>query len=376
MLRPKIVMAVYNPLEYDGRVKRSCEALAAVYDVKLLCVRGVGEEQATGYEVTRVRLPTDLPAPFRLAWFWLLFIRFAWKEKPVIVYAHDFFLSLPGLLAATFSHAASVYDAHELIIPDQGRSQTAREWLFYVCEKLSIKCHHVVIAANAERAALMQEWYGLRRAPIAVLNVVASSVGTLTRTQVLASFPTLLRVPGDVIAVYAGDINFDRGLRPIIEAYLDLPSHHKLALIGSGPDLEEVRRFAKSKAEDRILIIGRLPQKWLQDVMAVADIGIITYSMEGLNNLYCSPNKVFEYAHAGLAIVATGQPPLVSLVNGYDIGAIVSPDIPEAARGFAEAILRVSTNLPGYKSHLPAFLEDHDLSFEQRKVLDAVATVH
>jgi glycosyltransferase involved in cell wall biosynthesis len=61
-----------------------------------------------------------------------------------------------------------------------------------------------------------------------------------------------------------------------------------------------------------------------------ADIGIIPYVPSNLNNYYCSPNKLFEYVHAGLAVVTSDLPFLRQFVVGNGVGVVFDPRDPAA----------------------------------------------
>ena len=88
-----------------------------------------------------------------------------------MIYAHDYFTAFPSRISAFLTGALLVYDAHELIIPEENFRLGLRSKFFYWLEKLSLGRASLVIAANSERAELMKEHYGLSSAPIPIKNI-------------------------------------------------------------------------------------------------------------------------------------------------------------------------------------------------------------
>mgnify|MGYP003396333099 CR=1 FL=1 len=57
---------------------------------------------------------------------------------------------------------------------------------------------------------------------------------------------------------------------------------------------------------------------------AQVGIGVVSRESDCLNNRLGLPNKVFEYMHAGLAILANNAPELQRLVDGQAIGITIA----------------------------------------------------
>jgi glycosyltransferase involved in cell wall biosynthesis len=374
MKRHKMLMAVYNPIDFDGRVKRACEALAIDYDLTLLCLRGSGQYHSDRFEILRTPLATGFGSIGRLLVFWLAFLRAALRLRPDCVYANDFFLPVPGWVAARLVRARFVYDAHELIIPTAGQRMTPKEWLFYRLERWAVRRADLVIAANAERASVMQEHYGLTAAPIAVRNIPPAPRSRFGDSEVLDRYPGLRRsLPDDVHVIYMGDINLGRGLAVLFEALPFLPACFKIIFVGNGPDLGALRALA-AKADERLRVIGPVPHAEVYDVVRQADIGFISYSMRSINEILCAPNKVIEYAQAGLPMVATCQPTIRSIFNAYPMGVLVGCGGEMTPRAVAGALIDVASARNGYASALGIFLKEHTWEKEATGLLQAAAS--
>ena len=322
--RKKILMAVYNPIEVDGRVKRIASSLADHYDLTLFCPSGDGVYYNSAFKVNRVAMHPRFGRIGRLLRFWWKFVLSVLRYKPNIVYAHDFFLPFPGWVAAKLTGAKLVYDAHELSVPESGERRTLREHLFYHLECFVLPRVDLVIAANPERAQIMQDHYSLPICPTVVRNIPPLPQCNINDSQVVVRYPLLKREnPKEVHIIYMEDINPARGLDKLLYAADLLPPYFKIIFVGGGPDLDYLKSLVVSDATDRFRVVGSVIHDHVYDVLRQADIGFVSYSTKGLNNIYCALNKLFEYAQAGLAVVASCQPTISCLLSDYRIGELV-----------------------------------------------------
>ena len=374
--RPLVLMAVFNALDFDGRVQRSAEALAEIADVKVLALDGGHGFKPTGYELIVVPMRAGEFGRNRGLHVRFLrhLLRVARRLRPDVVYGHDFFMAFPGWLAARLTGARFVYDAHELIIP--GSLGYARvplsERVWYAFERAVVGRADLVIAANAARAAKMAEHYRLEQTPTPVRNLTPAPVSQLDDATVLARYPALQRrSQSECLCVYQGDVALDRGLGTLLDAFDLLPADYRLLVIGGGQDLDKVRERGRAANID---VVGRVPRGDLFDMLRLCDAGVVTYSFSGFNNLYCAPNKVFEYAHGGIPIVATGQPTLVELVHETGIGCIAGEALqPPTPQQMAEAIVRTRADRDRHRGAFGPFLAANKWQFEAERLQRAVA---
>jgi glycosyltransferase involved in cell wall biosynthesis len=242
-------------------------------------------------------------------------------------------------------------------------------------EKAVIKKFELVICANVERARFMKAHYHLNKRPLVIRNISKPTLGSVKKDVLLNKYYYLGKNKSELFVVYMGDISITRGLRQIVEAMLFLPKEIVLIIIGGGPDLvglEDIVRFRKDLS-GRVRFIGHIPQEFIQDVLSLCDLGLIVYSMKGLNNYYCSPNKIFEYAQAGLPVVSTPQPPLVKMIERYQVGKIVKcyNEFPDA-KEFSMAIIEAFYCYTELVSKLDQFLLDNSFQEEHIKLREAI----
>lgn len=368
----KILAAVFNEIDYDGRVERAAEALAEIGEVIVVSPRSSHAYHNDRFQALRIRIdPHARPKLFRHLRFWLALWWHAVRTRPDVVHAHDFFMAFPGWLAAKLTRAAFVYDAHELTIPDADLGRSRRDAFWQCLETWAVHRADLVIAANRERADLMARHYGLSSVPLVVGNVPPPPRPALSEREVERRFAFFTSAPEDaVLVVYAGVLN-PEPLAVWIEALAHLPDRFLLLLIGTGARLAELRALvARLGLQERVSFTGRVPRRQLNDILKRCHIGVVCYPYRGLNNLHCASNKLFEYAQAGLVVVGTSQPPIRSKLERYQIGPLVDED--DDAEGIAAILQEAADGAVRYRRGLHAFLSAHPWEQEAGKLIDGV----
>jgi glycosyltransferase involved in cell wall biosynthesis len=141
--------------------------------------------------------------------------------------------------------------------------------------------------------------------------------------------------------IYQGAFMGDRGLREVLHAFRGIKGEDLgLILLGGGlvGDLApELGRLAKG--DPRIAIIGRIPPPSHLAVTAGCAIGILLYSPSELNNIYCAPNKIYEYAAAGLGMILPDYPGVSALNRTYGLGELCDPEDVKSIRLAMERLL-------------------------------------
>lgn len=370
--KPKILVLLYGDFDYDGRVQRLVNVLAKLGEVIVL---DVAETQIIegnlGCLRERLHPASNWGNVRRHLAFWTAALRCSNAIRPQVVMAANFFSAFPGRIAASLSGARLVYDPYELIIPELGRRMPLRDLIWYWLERLVVQRAEVVIAANTFRAEKMRQHYGLSVMPAVFRNIPMPTV-KFVDSPLTGSLPE--PEAGKIRILYQGDMNLDRGIGRFIEAVRFLPKTMRLILAGAGPDLDRIRsRVIELALEDQVLCLGRIPNRDLPSITRRCHVGIVTYPYQGLNNIHCSPNKIFEYAQAGLPVVATDQPPLQYMVKDFGIGELIAED--DSPMVVARAITRLAENIENYSRNIKYFLEEHSWETEAALLYTALQPV-
>jgi glycosyltransferase involved in cell wall biosynthesis len=378
----RVMVILYGSLEFDGRVRRMIEILTELASVMLVDIAtdnptAPASPISDRFERHSIALANvRSPARRHLA-LWKGALRAAASFNPDLVVAEDYFAAFPAwLVARRGAGRRLVYDAHELIIPGDGLQWSRREAFWYRLESWVVRRSDLVVAANQQRARLMQEHYRLRTTPTFLRNIPALRVSDTVSEDWRLVHPALERSSDvDRILIYQGDVRLARGLGRFIDALHHLPSNYRLVIAGDGPDAAAIASSRQSLIESRRLsMLGRVPNESLRMVTALADLGIVSYPFEGLNNIYCAPNKLFEYAQAGLPVVSTDQPPLADAVNRYGIGGLVSRD--DDSRTIASVIESVLEARELHRAGLARFLSENRWEDEAARIVGRIERLY
>ncbi len=376
----KIFMPVYNEIDYDGRVLRAAECLSEKHSVTVFSVNSHNGYINPNFSLRTVSLSWfSSRGMLRWAYYSLLLLITALRTRPDIVYAHDYFPVYSARLAAALTGALLVYDAHELIIPQEGVTLGRRNRFFYRLEKRCLPRAALVIAASPERAELMCQHYGLAETPLAINNITPAPKDTPGREDALRRYPALERARDGLIRLVSqGYISADRAVVASIAALAQLPENVELVLVGGGPpdDIAAMHAaIAEYGVERRVIYLGRVPRDHLHDIMQCCDIGIVYYYTRSLNQLYCAPNKIYEYAQAGLPMISSCQPPLRRVQEKYGISELIGCSGDEQTRlisDLVKASQTIAADLDGYRKMIPAFLAENRWENEAERLLAAV----
>lgn len=122
-------------------------------------------------------------------------------------------------------------------------------------------------------------------------------------------FPTAKRT-----ILYQGILNPGRGIKPMIKA-LKLINNLDLIIIGYGKVEEELKDFVRQeKMNSRVYFLGRISRETLANYTKKATLGMVLEEPLGKSFEYSLPNKLFDYIHAELPIIA-GDMPEISKVT-------------------------------------------------------------
>ncbi|PZX14382.1 glycosyltransferase involved in cell wall biosynthesis [Breznakibacter xylanolyticus] len=129
--------------------------------------------------------------------------------------------------------------------------------------------------------------------------------------------------------VYQGAINKGRGIVETIRAlaYLD---NVLLVIVGSGDETELVQReVERVGVQHKVLMTGRIPFDELPAYTLSADVGLCLLENIGLNYYYSLPNRIFDFAQAGIPVLASNFPEIRKVVGDMGTGLLLDDLNPE-----------------------------------------------
>lgn len=365
--KKKILMYVYGDITTDARVQRAANALSNNFDVTVLSHDKGKKVEDGAYRNILLKGWSGHPFLTTLGTVWNAY-KLVKRERPDCVYCHDYYSSLLCRLLLNKKYCKRIiYDAHELIIPEEGHPMDSRQRIYYKLEKSIVKKVDLVISASRERSEMMKQHYNLSTTPLAINNIsqLTISDGSPTK-ETLKSLEAFFAKPG-VTVVYAGVVTKSRRIGQLLDAVISLAPMFKLLVVGNGDALGDLRQKAESVPELVSAFTGAVPYKSLGAILSRCDIGFLYYPVDTLNNTYCASNKIYEYASVGLPMLANENPTVKQILEKTLIG--LSND------NFAEGLQIISAEVEKYKNNCLLFTQKNQWSEEARKLEEAIRRI-
>lgn len=226
-----------------------------------------------------------------------------------MVVAHSLAALPAGVKYARKFRLPLLYDAHELETERSGWPAGVRR-LAKIFERRLIKsCDHVLVVNESIR-----DWY--ENAYPGIEFTVVRNIPENMQRHDDSTLRESLNIPFDAIVfVYCGNMGYGRGILELIQAFHDMPRDRHLVLIGDGPERDEFKNLGKYLST--VHFVPAVPQKDLVDLLSGADVGVSVLEESALSYHYALPNKIFEYAAAGLALCVSRGPELQRFIKGY-----------------------------------------------------------
>lgn len=271
--------------------------------------------------------------------------REAVRFRADLYWANDVTTLRAARAAARATGGRSVYDAHELIW-DAPTVAPLQQRLWGLVERVNIGKVDRVFTVCEPIARVLATRYRIDP-PTVILNCprLADTAGTPPPE---ASPLNALRRPGERLVLFHGSLSPWRGLEQLVQAVALLPEEYRLVIMGYGPFLETLRGLAAQQGPSaRITFVDPVPPGDLPAWLAGADMGTIPYQRHGLNHEYSTPNKLFEYMHAGVPVVVNDLPEIRRIVSEVGFGVVCDCSDPPA---IAKAIQDVVSDPARYRA--------------------------
>lgn len=226
-------------------------------------------------------------------------------------------------------NARLVYDAHEFHREESPDDDARRQWVIREEEAASARIDQLV-TINDPIAGLYREALPARAA-----SVIRNAVDPQTLDKANSPLRAAAGVSADHrILLYHGSLRSLRYLEELVKAADLLPDNWILVIMGEGELKADLAAI-----NSRAVILDAVPYSDLPEWVAGADLGAVLYEDRGLNQHYCSPNKLYELIAYGVPILATDLPELGRYAGDQGCGKVMAGEVTPQAIADAVAAL-------------------------------------
>ncbi len=318
--KKKIIISVTNDLSTDQRVKKVCGTLNSMnYDILL-----IGRTKPTSlklkrpYRTKRMKLIFNKGALFYAEFNIRLFIILLFS-KVDIYHANDLDTLLANYLAAIIRRKPIVYDSHEYFtgVPEIQNKKLVKKVWQTIEQFIFPKLKHI-ITVNQSIAQLYKEEYNK---DLRILRNVPNKVETL---RLKSKSELNIAEDKDIIITQGAGININRGIEELVEAMQYL-NNVCLIIIGDGDVIPQLKkRVLELKLENSIIFKGRMPYHEMMQYTQHAKLGLTIDKDTNTNYKYSLPNKLFDFIHAGIPILASKIVEVEKIIKKYQIGLFIN----------------------------------------------------
>jgi glycosyltransferase involved in cell wall biosynthesis len=336
----KILHLTHTDIRVDSRILKELQALSdvAAYELHAVGIAELGASASTSVlhsaRVQSIRLlfrsARWLPSVLRHALIyletWVRVLARGVAVRPQLVHCHDTPLLPIAVVIAWLCKAKVIYDAHELESDKNGQSRWMSRGTLAV-EKL---CWRGIDGFITVSASILR-WYADRfpaRASALVYNAPVFDPGQATANAPSTQgryFHQKYGIPEDsLVIVYLGLFVPGRGVEKLLTVFTSQGVSAHIVFIGRGHLREAIERCARDNP--RVHVHDAVPHDQVVSLVKNADCGVCLVEKVSLSDYYSLPNKLFEYAFAGVPVLASAFPDMRELVERFGLGTCTADD--------------------------------------------------
>jgi len=268
--------------------------------------------------------------------FYLLF------AKVDLIFANDLDTLPAAFLAAKIRRKKIIYDTHEYFTETPELVHRPKvQAIWQKIENFIFPKLQVIITVNDSIAELYKKKYNKNLQ--VVRNIPPTYIPPRLKTRKELDLPENKHI----LILQGTGINKDRGAEEVLTAMQYL-QNCILLIIGSGDVLPALQKMTKElKLENKVIFKTKMPFEELRQYTCNSDLGLAIDKDTNLNYHFSLPNKLFDYIHAGIPVLASDLPELKKIINRYDIGYFLQNHDP---KNIAATIEYIFENAERYKT--------------------------
>jgi len=368
--RKTIIISATSDLVTDQRVHRTAITFTKQSHRVILVGRKLRSSLSMGsrrYRTQRFRLWFEKGFLFYAAYNIRLFLYLLFRRADLLV-ANDLDTLLPNYLVSVMKGVPLVYDSHEYFtgVPELKTNPVARAFWTRL-ERLLFPRLEYVITVNRSVAALYEKAY--KRKVHVVYNI--PDMPLLPSADVRKKVRAELRLAPEtrIVILQGAGINVDRGAEEAVLAMQHVRDAI-LLIIGGGDVFESLHDLVEeNRLEGKVVLMDKMPFDQLVRYTLAADLGLSLDKPDSLNYRLSLPNKVFDYIHARVPLLASPVQEVKRIIEHYGIGLLTESHDPAHIAARIQDALDDTARYAEWKKNLETAAHELNWSAEEKKLL-------
>ncbi len=370
MERKTIIISATSDLVTDQRVHRTAITFTKQNFRVILVGRKLKGSMSVGsrrYRTVRFRLWFEKGFLFYAMYNIRLFI-YLMMHRTDLYYANDLDTLAANFLASLIKRKPLVYDSHEYFtgVPELEENAVAKKFWLRLEEFIFPKLNYI-ITVNQTIASIYEKKYNKRVHVIRNIPEMPLMVGRSSRDRIRNELK--IEQQKKMLILQGAGINIDRGAEEAVEA-MKFVEDAVLLIIGGGdvfPVLNVLVR--KNNLEKKVILKSKLPYDQLIHYTRAADVGLTLDKLSNLNYRYSLPNKLFDYIHARIPVLASPVDEVKKIMMKYQIGMLIDDHKPEHIAERINSMIADENRLNEWKKNLELAATELNWSAEEKKLL-------
>ncbi len=387
----KIAVLLNSTIKNDSRVIKTIRTLSKTARVDLFYINGHDEDQKLfnqNVQLFTTKRPNNIKIKIiQHSCFYnefLFFIQEVLQQNTQYdyVWANDLPCLKPAVKIKEKINCQLIYDSHEIFIgtlnqffPD--KTSVLKSIAFKIIlrlmtflgnwfEKRNIKKVDKFITTSISFKEYFEKKFKRKDIHI-VMNCPESTIETESynwRTE----FPIN---KDDIIFIFQGNLNKGRALLELLESMKYVQTNIKLIILGGGTLKSElIKKTKNDHLENKVFFKDTVPITELLKYTRGADVGINLQSSINISKHLASANKLFEYTHATIPIIASDVPENRRIITKYNLG-ILTKNIPQEIANAINSI--VNEDLQLYKMNCQKAALEYNWENQEKVILDIIS---
>ncbi len=349
----KIAVLLNGSIKNDYRVIKTIKTLSEQYEIHLFYVNGTEKDEsifqnnvklhATKYDVNfKSKLLRNSFFCFEFNFY--IGIVLNTQIKFDAVWSNDLPTLYPAYRIASKLDTKLIYDSHEIFVetinqffPRESSFPKNIIYKFLIkimrmhgsrIEKKIVKKVDLFFSVNSSLCNYFEKKKKKKGLKV-LMNL--PNLAAATNVKEPFSFKRMFNWEEEkIVILYQGAINEGRGLTLMVKAAKYLNNNTKLVILGNGTLKKNLVDFVDvNDLGEVVKFMDAVSVNDLPTYTAGADFGINLLEDFNLSKKLASPNKLFEYMHAGIPVLSSFSPENDIIYNKYQIG-FQCENIPES----------------------------------------------